>query len=152
MHHIIPVLGLDIDMITIPVLVWAVYFAFVIGIVASYYNKIYLGRAVRSVIDAKAYGEENAKTAEELGFAKSPLILSAIEKGILSRFIKIKEEEGQRLYYMDEELRIRAELRYQGKKSELYFGIIGIIVFLILAFVAAEYLPELFDLLKDLAS
>lgn len=143
---------LEVQMISIPMLVWALYFGIAIGVLAMYYNKVYLGSAIRAILEKGAIEEENAKTAEELGFANKKLILYAIEKGILSKYIRPYEKEGVMHYYISEEHRIRVELRYSAKGTDLYVVIVSLVIFLLLAFVAARYLPELIAMAGDLAS
>lgn len=50
---------------------------------------------------------------------------------------------GEERFYLDEEKKIQAELRYSGKDADLYIVIIALILFLLLALLAARYLPEL---------
>ena len=144
-----PIAVLEADMVSIPVLVWALYIGIVIGVLMMYYNKTILGKAVRSVLAQNAIGREAALSAETLGFAKNPFILHSIGKGALARYIRIitpiKEGEVP-LYYMEEEDRIRAELRYSNKGTDLYVVIVALILFLLVAFLAARYLPILIDL------
>lgn len=147
-----PFVTLDIQMISIPMLIWAIYIGIVIGVLAMYYNKIYLGSAIRAILDRKAIEEENAKTAEELGFAGKRLILSAIEKGILAKYIKTIEKDGVKRYYVTEEDRVRVDLRYSAKGTDLYIVIVSLIIFALVALVAARYLPELIAMAGDLAS
>ena len=143
---------LKIDMITVPMLVWAMYAGIVIGIVSMYYNKIYLGSAIRSILTNGAIESENAMSAEALGFAKKPLILRAIEKGILGKYIRSVTVEGDVKYYVTEEDRIRVELRFSEKGTDLYVVIVSIIIFFIVALVASRYLPEIIAAAGDLAS
>ncbi len=143
---------LDIQMISIPMLVWALYIGIVIGILSMYYNKVYLGSAIRAILDKGAIEEANAKTAEELGFAGKRLILYAIEKGILAKYIRATEKDGVMHYYVTEEHRVRVELRYSTKGTDLYVVIVSLILFLLVALLAARYLPELIGMAGDLAS
>ncbi|MBQ7364296.1 MAG: hypothetical protein IJW46_01715 [Clostridia bacterium] len=143
---------LEIQMIAIPTLVWALYVGIVIGILSMYYNKSYLGSAIRSILEHKAIDAENAMTAEALGFHKKPLILHAIENGILSKYVKPIEKDGVMHYYVTEEDRIRVELRYSAKGTDLYVVIVSLILFFIVALVASRYLPDIIAAAGDLAS
>ncbi len=148
-----PAAALDADMVSIPLLVWALYAGIVIGVLMMYYNKTILGKAVRSILAQNAIGREAALSAEALGFAKNPFILHSISKGALARYIWIVTpiQEGEvPLYYMEEEDRIRAELRYSNKGTDLYVVIVALILFLLVAFLAARYLPILIDLARGL--
>lgn len=143
---------LDIQMISIPTLVWAMYAGIVIGILMMYYNKIYLGSAIRSILEKGAINEENAMNAEALGFKDKRLILRAIEKGILQKYVKPTEQEGEMRYYVTEEDRVRVELRYSAKGTDLYVVVVALVLFLILALVASRYLPDILAAAGDLAS
>ncbi len=143
---------LDIQMIEISTLIWALYIGISAAILAIYYNKIYLGSAIRAILENGAIEEANAKSAECLGFQNKKLILRAIERGILSRYIKTAETEGEKRYYVTEEDRIRVELRYSAKGTDLYVVIVSLVLFLLIALLAARYLPELINMAGDLAS
>ena len=143
---------LKIDMISIPTLVWAMYVGIAIGILVMYYNKIYLGSAIRSILEKGAIEQDNAMTAEALGFDKKPLILRAIGKGILSKYIRPIEKEGVMHYYVTEEERVRVELRYSAKGTDLYVVVVALILFFIVALVASRYLPDIIRAAGDLAS
>lgn len=145
-------IDLKINMISIPMLVWAMYVGIAIGILVMYYNKIYLGSAIRSILEKGAIERENAMTAEALGFDKKPLILRAIEKGILSKYIRPIEKEGVMHYYVTEEERVRVELRYSAKGTDLYVVVVALILFFIVALVASRYLPDIIRAAGDLAS
>lgn len=143
---------LKIQMITIPTLVWAIYAGFVVAMLTMYYNKAYLGSAIRSILEKGAIDEANAKTAQELGFAKKKLILLAIERGVLSKYIMPIEKDSVMRYYVKEEHRVRVELRYSTKGTDLYVVIISLVIFTLIAFLAARYLPDLIAMAGDLAS
>lgn len=148
-YSVNPLAVLDADMVSIPVLVWALYAGIVIGVLMMYYNKSILGKAVRAILTQGAIGREAALSAEVLGFAKNPFIRHSIQKGALARYIRIvtpAKEGDAPLYYMEEEDRIRAELRYSNKGTDLYVVIVALILFLLVAFLAARYLPTLIDL------
>ncbi|MBQ7715039.1 MAG: hypothetical protein IJT70_04120 [Clostridia bacterium] len=52
--------------VTLKGLVWGIYGGFVIGIVLSYYHKVYLGATVRALLDAGANSPDSALTLGEL--------------------------------------------------------------------------------------
>ena len=134
-------LATQIDIITVPMLVWTVYIGIVIGVFMSYYNKVVLGRAIRALLEKKVFGEENALSAEELGFAGNRIVLNSIRRGVLARFVHTVDSETKRFYLIEEE-RHRAELRYSNKGTDLFVAIVALVVFLLVAFVAARYLPD----------
>lgn len=145
-------IALAIKMIEIPMLIWAFYVGISVAILALYYNKIYLGSAIRAILEQGAIEEANAKSAKTLGFAEKKLILRAIESGILSKYVKATEKEGEICYFVTEEDRIRVELRYSTKGTDLYVVIVALVIFFLVALLASRYLPELISMAGDLAS
>ena len=145
-------IALGINMIEIPTLIWALYIGIAAAILTMYYNKIYLGSAIRAILTEGAIEEANAKTAEALGFKNKRLILRAIERGILAKYIKTKEENGEIYYYVTEEDRVRVDLRYSAKGTDLYIVVIALVIFFLIALLASRYLPELIEMAGDLAS
>ena len=145
-------IALNVEMIDIPTLIWALYVGISIAILTMYYNKIYLGSAIRSILEKGAIEESNALSAEALGFQGKSLILRAIAGGILSKYIKTVEKDGTTCYYVTEEDRIRVELRYSSKGTDLYIVIVALVLFFLVALLATRYLPELIDMAGDLAS
>ena len=143
---------LDIEVVTVPMFVFAIYVGIAVGVLLSYYNKAHLGKAVRALIAQEAFGKDKAMNARTLGFDKKRLILRSIQKGALARFVHVEERDGEKLYYMEDDDRIRAELRYSDKGTDLYVVIIGLIIFLIVAFVLARYLPIWLDVASDIMS
>jgi len=134
-------LSMGIDIMTVPMIVWTVYIGIVIGVIMSYYNKAVLGKAIRTLLEKEAFGAEKALTAEELGFAGNRFILNSIRRGVLARFVHVQDEDPKR-YYLIEDERHRVELRYSNKGTDLYVVIIALVIFLLVAFVAARYLPD----------
>lgn len=145
-------IALAIEMIEIPTLIWAIYIGISIAILTIYYNKIYLGSAIRAILQEGAIDEANAKSAEVLGFSDKKLILRAIERGILAKYIKAVKKDGELHYYVTEEDRVRVDLRYSSKGTDLYIVVISLVIFFLIALLASRYLPELIAMAGDLAS
>ncbi len=134
-------LSMGIDIMTVPMIVWTVYIGVAIGVIMTYYNRAILGRAIRALLEQEVFGADKALTAEALGFANNRFIMNSIRRGVLARFVHTTGEDPKR-YYLIEEERHRAELRYSNKGTDLYVVIIALVIFLIVAFVAARYLPD----------
>ncbi len=135
------------SLVSIRIIVWAFFIGLSVAIFLAYFNKSVLGKAVRSIIEKNALSEERAMTLAELDIDKNPFIKHSIEKGVLKRYIK-KTDKDKPLakYYIAENDRIQAELRYSNKGTDLFVVIISLIILLMVAFVLAEYLPELLSL------
>lgn len=144
-------IALNIQMIEIPMLIWAFYIGISVAILAMYYNKIYLGSAIRSILEKGAIDEANAMTAKALGFQDKKLILRAIQSGILAKYIKTVETDGEIRYFVTEEDRVRVDLRYASKGTDLYIVIVALILFFLVALLASRYLPKLIEMAGDLA-
>ena len=144
-------LAIGIDIVTVPMIVWSVYIGIAIGVFMGYYNKAVLGRAIRTLLEKEAFGEEKALTAEELGFAKNRMILHSIRRGVLARFVHTVEGKEKR-YYLIEDERHRAELRYSNKGTDLYVVIISLVIFLLVAFVLERYLTDWISAAGDIIS
>ena len=138
-------------MVTVPMIVWSVYIGVALGVIMGYYNKAILGQAIRSLLSKEAFGEEKALTATELGFAKKRMILHSIKSGVLSRFVHTIDGEEKR-YYLIEDERHRAELRYSNKGTDLYVVIIALVIFLLVAFVLERYLTDWISAAGDIIS
>lgn len=134
-------LSMGIDVMTVPMIVWTVYIGIAIGVIMTYYNRAILGNAIRALLEKEVFGADKALSAEELGFAKNRFIMNSIRRGVLARFVHTTEGDPKR-YYLIEDERHRAELRYSNKGTDLYVVIIALVIFLIVAFVAARYLPD----------
>ncbi|MBQ4120844.1 MAG: hypothetical protein IJD35_02390 [Clostridia bacterium] len=140
-----------IEIMTVPMIVWTVYIGIAIGVIMTYYNKSVLGKAIRALLEKEAFGEEKALTAEALGFAGNRVILNSIRRGALARFVHTVGEEEKR-YYLVEDERHRAELRYSNKGTDLYVVIVSLVIFLLVAFVAARYLTDWISAAGDIIS
>ncbi len=66
-------------------MIWAIYVGVVLASAAAIYNKKVVGGVIRKIISGGAVGEENAKTAEELG------IKGRLEKRILLKNVTVNK-------------------------------------------------------------
>ena len=144
-------LSIGIQVMTVSRIVWMLYFGIALGAIMIYYNKSILGKAIRALLEKEAFGEENAMTAKELGFAGNFLILNSIRRGALARFVHTVGEDEKRYYLLEDE-RHRAELRYSNQGTDLYVVIIALVIFLLVAFVLARYLNEWISAAGDIIS
>ena len=132
-------------------------FAIAVGIIlaAFYmaYQKQVPGAIVRAILRAEAFSEENAKTAEELGLTKNFFIRHELKKNqTLKRLIKrVKtvETEGEDAvvrYYIPEDLKYRAEIRYDKKGNGLFGLIFTIVATVGLCILLIKLLPAILSL------
>jgi len=130
------------------------------------FNKGTLGQFVRDLISEECFSPESAKTLAELGYLKNSAVRSSLKRGYtLRKVVRCVEEDNGTLicrenkngtvsfndahFYIPEELKYRAAVRFEGKKTPkivyVLMPIIGIalIIFLIKVF------PNLLAMLND---
>lgn len=145
--------------------IWSVYIGFMLAMILNYYQKKVVGGFVRSVLNQGALTVENALTLEQLGYHKNPLIRRELTKhGALRKMVwevddNYRTGEDGILYsareksldlnigrfYVSEERRIQAELRYDNKGSDIFALLISAAVFFTLAVVACIWLPTILE-------
>lgn len=142
-------------------IIWAVYIGFMLAMILNYYQKKVIGAFVRSVIKQGAIDADNAKTLEELGYQNKPLIRRELQKYSALRKMVWEVDDNYRTgedgmlycareksldlnlgkFYIPEERRIQAELRYDDKGSDIFALIISAAVLFAIAVVACIWLP-----------
>lgn len=149
--------------------IWCMFIGLMLAAISMFYQKKVIGSFVRALLSANASDQTTAKTLMDLGFARSYPVRSALRKGGALRKLVwetddnfLENENGIKYsarqtpmdvntarFYISEENRIRAELRYSAKGSDVFMLIITALVFLMIAYLAVTYLPDLLQLLKD---
>lgn len=142
--------------------IWSVYIGFMLAMLLYYYQKKVVGGFVRDVVRKGALSSENAMTLAELGYQRKFLIRRELSKhGALRKMVwevddNYRTGEDGILYsareksldlnlgrfYISEERRIQAELRYDNKGSDIFALIISAVVFFALAVLACIWLPD----------
>ncbi|MDD2269526.1 MAG: hypothetical protein PHY15_08325 [Eubacteriales bacterium] len=125
---------------------------FVIGIMAAViytvYHKTVLGRFVRTMIDAGAVGEENAKPLDELGFQYNQIIKSALRNNsTLNRRIS-KNENG---YYIGSMYEEEMKKRYYTKTIGTKDMVLTIVVLLVIFISLWILVPSIVEFLNNLS-
>ena len=152
------------------VLVWALFIGCVLGAFMIFYQKRVIGAFVRKLLSAGADSPDNAKMISEIGFAKNPFVRSELRRsGTLRRIVwevddnmqtsaegvtfsareKPLDPESAR-FFIPEENRIRAELRYSEKGTDVYTIVLMVILFLAIAYAALFVVPYIQNLLSEL--
>lgn len=144
-------------------IIWSMYIGFMLATVLYYYQKKVMGKFVRLIISKGALSADNALTLEELGYQKKVLVRSQLQKqSALRKMVwevddNYRTGEDGRLYcarekaldlnlgkfYVPEERRIQAQLRYDDKGSDIFTLLISAVVLFALAVVACIWLPDL---------
>lgn len=148
---------------TLELTVWSIALGAVFAILFTYYNRTILGGFVRTLINGGALSVDTAITLAEAGYQKNAFVKRALLKRNTFRKIvfEVDDEiiiasEGHSFsartkpidlatarFYVAQENRIMAELRYDNKGADLFGVITSIIVILALAYVVTLVFPYL---------
>jgi hypothetical protein len=143
--------------------VWSIAIGSVCAILFTYYNRTILGGFVRTLISKEALSIDSAITLAEAGYQKNAFIRRALMKRDTFRKIvfEVDDEimiasEGHSFsartkpinlntarFYVAQENKIMAELRYDNKGADIFGIITSIIVVLALAYVVTLVVPHL---------
>lgn len=149
--------------------IWCMFIGLMIAAVAMFYQKKVIGAFVRALLKAEASDLASAKSLMELGFARSYPVRSALRGGGALRKLVwesndnyVENENGVKIsarqtpmdvntarFYICEENRIRAELRYSEKGTDIFMLIITALVFVMVAYLAVAFLPDLLKLIES---
>lgn len=138
-------------------LVWGICIGAMLAFSVYFFQTRIIGSLVRRLI-ADAQGEENAKTLAELGKNKaiyrhylkdnSPLRrLVSVAGGVIPRNEDDELDFGGARFYIDEEKRHLAEIRY-SRNTSIGMYILGLVLCLIVGCVMYFLLPYLLTKLK----
>ncbi len=145
-------------------IVWIVFLGICFGAFYAYYNKKLLGDIVRAIVFSAAENEQTAKTLEELGYGsgiKKLFAKHALRKGSgLRKTVCVLYEEktaekknedelfaaktplpGEQRYYIPEESRIRAEVRYDDDGTTATAVLATVAAFFVVALISISVLP-----------
>lgn len=144
---------------TLNIIVWSLFIGFIIAIGITLYNKIVLGKLVRTLIEKDATSPERALTLGDVG-AANPLIKLALRRGgSLRRVVRIIEENAEGdakedietgKFYIPDECMHRAKTVYDKPETSVFSVLLAIIAFLILAMVAFIAIPDIVQLIANI--
>ena len=130
----------------------------VIALLMAYFNKRAVGGFVRALLKKGCADESTALTLSELGYGKAVYLYSALKNpdSGLRRVVSIVDKDGritseelkELRFYVAEDNRYRAEVRYDGKNNTLPIVIISAAVLAGVAYLCIKYLPKLLELFK----
>lgn len=156
----------QINTTSMDMVIWCMFIGLMLATIFMYYQKRVIGAFVRKLLSSDATDQASAKTLSELGYARNYSIRSALRGGGALRKLVwengdnyVENESGIKYsarqtpmdintarFYIPEDNRIRAELRYSAKGSDIFMLIITAVVSLMIAYLAATYLPDLLNL------
>ena len=140
---------------TLEKVVLAIAIGFIAGSIIMLYNKRSVGKLVRAIIERGANSPATAVTLGDLGVRPRGSLRDPASP--VRRLIDVApEKEGdppnRRLtasevstarFYIPEENRVRAEIRYDAKNTTVPIVIIGIIAVGVTAYLCIRYIPVL---------
>ncbi len=146
---------------TLNIIVWSLFIGFIIAIGVTLYNKIVLGKLVRTLIEKHVTSPECALTLENVG-AKNPLIMLALRRGSsLRRVVHLvensnetdtKENIANGKFYIPNECMHRASKVYDKPETSVFSVLLAIIAFLVIAMVAFIAIPDIVQLISNIGN
>lgn len=137
--------------------IWSFYIGIVLAAFVMWYNQKFIGGVARKLLKREILSEEKAITVKEGGFkgffVKRALRneYSALRKVVYCTVdkpkLKKKDLETAR-FYIPEELKYRADVKFHGRNTSIVIIIAGSIAMFIMAVLCLEYIPDLVELWK----
>lgn len=141
-----------------------VILAFCVGILVaalySFYQKQVPGAIVRAILRAEAFSPEAARTAAELGLDKNPLLRFELSHNrVLRSLLRTVEpntaetptdEAPAPRYYIPEDLRFRAEIRFDKQGSGLMSLVLTVVLTVVLGILLIKLLPVLLSIVDKI--
>ncbi len=143
-------------------LIWGLYVGAMIGILFSLITRVGTYKAVNAVINAKATDRESARTLAQLGlegkyFAKRALRPSSpvlkYVKAVRSRTDEKRESKSKFdgvLFWLPEEKRIGAEVRFREERHPVMTFIIAAVLLFIVACLAIRLVPQFIEVYSNI--
>ena len=135
------------DASTATVLIWGICLVIILSSLYAFYVQKVPGRVARTLLRLDAKDADSAKTAAELGIKQHALAMLALTRSTaLRRIVQATDEEEPR-YFIPEELRYRAEVRYDKKGNGLFGLLMAIVLSVALALLLINLLPMVLGLI-----
>lgn len=160
--------------ISVKLIVWALFAGFVFAALLAVYNKRLVGGLVKKMLFEDCTSPEKAMTVTELGYGTDWFIKNALRTdNALLRFVKridvpaenadkkeAKAPEKSRgghdvidfstaKFYIPEEVKYKADVRYASKGTDFVSFGICIVIFIAAAFAAIFLIPDLIQLIDN---
>ncbi|MBE6686756.1 MAG: hypothetical protein E7591_05935 [Ruminococcaceae bacterium] len=140
---------------TLVKVIWAFYIGIIIASVVMWYNQKIIGRAVKVLMKRSIFSPDKALTVKDAGI-DSFFIRSALKKqySALRRVIYCTVDKPRlnkndfigAKFYIPEEQKYRAEVKYHGKNTSFVMILITAVVMFFVALLCIEYIPKLLDM------
>ena len=145
--------------LTLNLILWAFFLAFLAVIVILFYIRFVPGKLVRRLIEKEAFSEEKAHSAADLG-CTSFLIRFTMRRGSSLRKIvfavgagdaKIEKKNfPETRFYLPEDKLDRAKLQYGGAKTKVSTIILSIVLAIAALLLAFKLIPDLASTLSNI--
>lgn len=131
----------------VQLVVWGLAIGFFLAALFSLYQRFVVGAPIRALLRLEALSPENAKTEEELGVKGNALFHRALIKNTAVQKL-IKRTEGEPCgYYIPEELKYRAELRYEKKGNPFLQIILAALLSLVVGIAFIKLIPPFLSMI-----
>ena len=134
----------EADAATATLVIYGVCLGVILAALYTFYYQKVPGSVVRALLRAEAFSAETARTAAELGLA--PLALRELTRGKTLRRVVHRAEGEDTRYYIPEQDKYRAEIRFDKKGN----GLVGLILTAALSLVLAVVLVKLFPVILNM--
>lgn len=173
-------LNASTPLLSLNLVVWSLCIGLILGTVGAFIDRHVVGAFVRKLTTDDVHTPEAAVTLESAGFAKNIFVRNALRDGkALRRLVFCANEEempeksaskaAQKLlsadsapervtdlsrarFYIPEETRIRAELRYAERGGSIRLLIASLVLIVLCAVAALHVIPSLIELLDAFLS
>ncbi len=150
---------------TVKTMIFGIAIGLILAIIFTSFVKKQLGSFVFRLIREECFSKDKAKTLLELGAFRNSTIRRELVRGVnLRKLVRCVEEEevedkdAFRMdfttahFYLPEELKYRAEIRYEQQGSGWLFVLCAIILTVVFTSLLCTWLPEILQLLDNLIS
>ncbi len=174
-------LDINANDLSLPLIIWGICVGIALGVVYALVCRTASGRLVRALVRSGASDDASAKTLAELGLSKNLLARSLLKEGssmrrsVMMTEGSFKEEKASKWkifwyktflrdeipqkidfsrakFYLPEENRIQAEVRYPAEKHPVFSGVLAVILLIGTGVFATFALPELLQMLDNFLS
>lgn len=153
-------------------IVWSIFLGILIGACSIFYNKRLVGAFVRALISSSATDRGSAKSLADLGFEKNIFVRHALRDGSVLRKMVWEADDNYTVdasgirfsartakmdintarFYIDEENRIKADMRYSAKGTDVITLVMTVVVFFVVAYALLLFIPYITELFGSIGS
>ncbi len=125
----------------VQLVVWGICIGFFLASLFSLYQRFVVGAPIRALLRLEALSPEAARNADELGFKKGSPFCRILEKNASVQRLVKKTEGETGSYYIPEDLKYRAELRYEKKGNPIVQALLAALLSTAVGIVLLKLIP-----------